>query len=85
MNSCSSRVTVAGCFAGQNGTLFCIHALRAKDITAYSANQTEEEIVLLPETRLRVKSTLIEPDGLSVVILGEWWVYTKYVRESNLL
>jgi hypothetical protein len=72
VNSCSSHVNVAGCFAGPNGTLFCIHALRAKDISAYSANQTEEETIVLPEARLRVKSTLRDPDGLSVVILEEW-------------
>jgi NAD:arginine ADP-ribosyltransferase len=72
VNSCSSCVIVTGCFSGQMGTLFCIRAIRGKDITAYSANQSEKEIVLLPETRLRVKSALFDSHGRSVVNLEEW-------------
>ena len=75
VNSCSSRVNVAGSFAGLMGTLFCIHAIRGKDITLYSAYPTEEEIVLLPGTQLRIKAVLPNSDGLSVVNLEEWWGY----------
>jgi hypothetical protein len=72
MNSCSPHVNVAGCFTSKVGTLFCIHTIRGKDITAYAANQTEEEILLRPGIRLRVKSVKLECDGLSVVHLEEW-------------
>ena len=72
VNSCSSHVNVAGLFAGQKGTLFCIHTIRGKNINKYSANQNEEEVILLPETRLRVKSSLHEPDGRLIVHLEEW-------------
>lgn len=44
VNSCSSRVNVAGCFSGQMGTPLCIHATRGKDITVYSANQNGKKL-----------------------------------------
>jgi hypothetical protein len=72
INSCSSYVNVAGMFAGGTGILFCINAIHGKDITAYSVNQSEEEIILMPGTRLRVKSTQSEPNRLSIVHLEEW-------------
>ena len=72
VNSCSSCVDAAACFAGETGTLFYIHTIHAKDIAAYSANQSEEEIILMPGTRLRVKSALAVPNGLSIVHLEEW-------------
>jgi hypothetical protein len=71
VNSCSSCVDAAAWFAGDTGTLFYIHTIYGKNIAAYSANQSEEEIVLMPGTRLRVKSTLFVPNGLSIVHLEE--------------
>jgi hypothetical protein len=71
VNSCSSRVNVAGIFAGETGTLFCINAIYAKDITAYAANQDEEEFVLMPGTFLRVKR-MDEENGRCIVLLEEW-------------
>jgi hypothetical protein len=73
VNSCSSYVNVAGMFAGETGTLFCINVIHGKDITAYSANQSEEEIILMPGTRLCVKGMRPEPNGLSIVHLEEEW------------
>ena len=72
VNSCSQDVNVAGFFAGPTGTLLCIHAIRGKDINKFSANRSEREIVLLPGTRLRVRSSSHEPPGRSVVHLEEW-------------
>ena len=72
VTSCSPDVNVAGVFADKISTLFCIHAIRGRDITTYSANKDEKEIVLLPETRLRVQSTLLDSAGRSVVHLEEW-------------
>ena len=72
MNSCSSYLNVAGIFAGDTGTLFCINALHGKDISAYSAYPQEEEIVLMPGTCLRVKGMLTESNGRSIVHLDEW-------------
>ena len=72
VNSCSSQVNVAGCFAGETGILFCINAIYGKDITYYSAIQDEDEIILMPGTCLRVKCTQRVPSGLSIVHLEEW-------------
>jgi hypothetical protein len=70
VNSCSLDQNTARAFADLEGTLFCIHAINGKDITQYSTNQEEEEIILMPGTRLRVKSAY--PSNLSTVVLEEW-------------
>ena len=72
VNSCSSEINVAACFAGEKDTLFCINSISGKNITAYSANQEEEEIVLMPGTCLRVQSTSFGINGFLVVHLNEW-------------
>lgn len=72
VTSCSSHVDTAGFFADHWANFICIHAIRGKDMSTYSANQNEEEILLLPETRLRVQSTLPDAAGRSVVHLEEW-------------
>ena len=72
INSCSSDVKVAGFYVGPGGTLFCIHALNGKDITKFSANQDENEVILMPGTCLRVKSVSLDINGLYVVHLDEW-------------
>ena len=72
INSCSSDVKVAGFYVGPGGTLFCIHALNGKDITKFSANQDENEVILMPGTCLRVKSASLDINGLYVVHLDEW-------------
>ncbi|CAF1204212.1 unnamed protein product [Adineta steineri] len=71
VNSCSSRARVAGIFADKKGTLFCINTIYGKDITEYSWNHDEGEIVLTPGTRLCVKDTTFDVDGFSVVHLEE--------------
>jgi hypothetical protein len=69
VNSCALDYNTAIMFADWYGTLFCIHAINGKDITKYSAYQ-EEEIILMPGTRLRVKSAY--PSDPSTVVLEEW-------------
>ena len=39
-----------------NGTLFAIETVHGKDISMFSATQEEEEVILLPGTRLRAKA-----------------------------
>ena len=72
VNSCSAKFNVAGMFAGENGTVFCIQSIYGKNIAAYSANPKEEEFILLPGTRLRVVSKEEDLFGLSIVHLEEW-------------
>jgi hypothetical protein len=40
---------------GDRGTLFAIDAIQAKNISAYSTFKDEQEFVLMPGTRLRIK------------------------------
>ncbi|CAF1301717.1 unnamed protein product [Didymodactylos carnosus] len=73
VNSCSSHASVAAGFTCEKGTLFCINTIYGKDISAYSsAKEGEEEVVLMPGTRLRVKSKTSDINGISVVHLEEW-------------
>ncbi|CAF1564584.1 unnamed protein product [Adineta ricciae] len=69
INSCSSNQNAARCFADFKGTLFSIHAINGKDISSYSKNPQEKEIVLMPGTRLRVKSAW--SSALSTIVLEE--------------
>lgn len=72
VNSCSLEINVGACFAGMRGTLFCIHTFSGKDITTYSWNKSEKEIVLMPGTNLLVESTSFDINGFSIVYLKEW-------------
>ena len=54
-NSCSMDLGIIQGYLGRSGTLFAIHTINAKDITAFSAFPDEREVVLMPGTRLRVK------------------------------
>ena len=72
VNSCTLYLNVAGMFADQSGTLFCIDAIYGRDISQYSAIQDEKEIVLMPGTLLRVKGTRSDTNGLSIVHFEEW-------------
>ncbi|CAF1281124.1 unnamed protein product [Adineta steineri] len=71
VTSCSSSARLAGIFASQQGTLFCINTSYGKDIAEYSWNKGEEEIILMPGTRLCVKDTTFDVNGFSVVHLKE--------------
>ena len=53
-------------------TFFCINTVHGKDVTKFSANQDEDEVVLMPGTCLRVQSTSSGINGLYLVHLNEW-------------
>jgi hypothetical protein len=72
VNSCALDHHISRCFADPKGTLFSIESMYGKNITEYSANQNEKEIILMPGTRLRVKAVWSIPEGLSTVELEEW-------------
>jgi hypothetical protein len=72
VNSCSRQLPVVRLFLNTNGTLFSIQAMEGKDISSYSAFEIEQEVILMPGTRLRVKSKLDNFDNvLSIVHLEE--------------
>lgn len=56
ITSCSRGLEIVQRFVGDSGTLFNIETIDGKDISMFSANEDEKEIVLMPATRLRVKS-----------------------------
>jgi hypothetical protein len=55
VNSCSMDLKSIQPFLHDNGTLFAIHTIDAKDISAFSAIPDEREVVLMPGTRVRAK------------------------------
>ena len=72
VNSCSTDLRGIQAFLGDKGTLFAIHTINAKDITAFSAIPDEGEVVLMPGTRLRAKcESLTFIDRLWVLHLEE--------------
>jgi hypothetical protein len=73
VNSCSMNLKSIQAYLGEKkGTLFAIHTIDAKDITAFSAVPDEQEVVLMPGTRLRAKcESLCFIDCLSVFHLEE--------------
>ena len=72
VNSCSVDLSSIQPFLGDNGTLFAIHTIHAKDITAFSAVADEREVVLMPGAQLRAKGDPLNfIDRLSVLHLEE--------------
>jgi hypothetical protein len=70
INSCSMALNIVQPFLGEKGTLFVIDASHGKDISAFSAISDEQEIVLMPGTRVRAKcQSLSFIDQLFVVHL----------------
>jgi hypothetical protein len=56
VNSCSMDLKVVEKFLSETGTVFAIDAIDAKDISAFSTFPEEQEIVLMPGTRVRALS-----------------------------
>jgi len=72
ITSCSKDHEFAKGFTCEKGILFCIDSVYGKDITSYSALQNEQEIILMPGTKLRVKNVDRDANGISTVNLTEW-------------
>ena len=53
ITSCSTNLDVVREYLGESGTLFAIDAVHGKDISSFSANPDEQEVVLMPGTRVR--------------------------------
>jgi hypothetical protein len=59
-------------FLGESGTLFTIETIRGRNISTFSAVSDEQEIILMPCTRVRVKSnSSYFIDCLSIIHLEE--------------
>jgi len=72
VNSCSTDLKVVELYLGEEGTLFAIKSLYGKDISLFSTFKAECEVVLMPGTRLYVKSDALNfKDHLFIVHLEE--------------
>jgi hypothetical protein len=56
ISSCSRNLDIAEKFLSKSGTLFAIDTIDAKDISMFSVVPEEQEVILMPGTRMRVKS-----------------------------
>ena len=72
ITSCSKSDDFAGGFKCDKGVLFCIDSAYGKDITSYSAIPNEQEIILMPGTKLRVTKVDHDDNGISTINLTEW-------------
>jgi hypothetical protein len=72
INSCSMALNIVQPYLGESGTLFAIDTIHGKDISAFSAVLDEQEVVLMPGTRVRRRhESLNFIDRLFVVHLEE--------------
>ena len=73
VNSCSRNLKVVESFLDELGTVFCIETMYGKDIANYSAFPEEEEILLMPSTRVRLMGQPLEVMNKPYIIsLKEW-------------
>ena len=72
VTSCSMDLKIVQPFLGERGTLFAIEVIHGKDISEFSANPEEQEVILMPGTRVRARyEPLSFIDRLFIVHLEE--------------
>jgi hypothetical protein len=72
VNSCAIALNIVQPFLGEKGTLFAIDAIQGKDITAFSANPDEEEVILMPGTCVHARrESLVYDNRLFIIHLAE--------------
>jgi hypothetical protein len=68
VNSCSPDISVVKQYLDNSSTLFAIDVNHGKNISKYSTFQTEQEIVLMPGTRVRAKAHSLNFEGLFFLV-----------------
>jgi hypothetical protein len=63
INSCSMDITVVKKYLDNSSTLFAIDASRGKDISKFSTFPLEQEIILMPGTRVHAKAQSLKFEG----------------------
>ena len=72
VNSCSKALDVVQRFLGEKGTVYAINAIDGKDISAFSSNEDEHEVILMPGTCLRRRfQPLIVDDRIFLLHLDQ--------------
>jgi hypothetical protein len=65
-------LSIVKIYLGETGTIFAIDAIQAKTISKFSVFSTEQELVLMPGTRVRAKCPSIDlMDHFFVIHLQE--------------
>jgi hypothetical protein len=72
-SSCSKELGIVELFLDQTGTLFAIEAINAKDISKYSALPEEKEVILMPGTRICLRSQSLKNDNQRLVVHFKEW------------
>ncbi|CAF4237606.1 unnamed protein product, partial [Adineta steineri] len=86
VNSTSMDLIIVQPFLDERGTLFAIEAMHGKDISQFSANPEEKEIILMPGTYVRAKTEALNfINRLFVVHLDEVTLHSESQSESNYL
>jgi hypothetical protein len=72
ITSCSMNINSVQPFLGESGTLFAIETIHGRDISMLSAVPDEQEVIIMPGTRVHVKSQSLNiPDRLFIFHLEE--------------
>jgi hypothetical protein len=79
VNSCSMALNVVERYLGGTGTVFAIDTVYGKDISTFSTFQEEQEIVLMPGTRVRAKSQSLNFEGRFFLVHLEEEIYHRLV------
>ncbi|CAF1340931.1 unnamed protein product [Adineta steineri] len=86
VNSTSLDLESIRPFLGEHGTLFAIEAKCGKDISQFSANPDEKEVILMPGTRVQAKTGALNfIDRLFIVHLDEATPESESQSEPNHL
>lgn len=73
VNSCSKDLKVIQMYLDGMGTVFAIETIYGKDIARYSAYPDEQEVILMPGTRVHLKCDRLEiKDHPFIISLKEW-------------
>lgn len=73
ISSCSKNLRVSEVYIGDSGTIFAIETHYGRDIVAYSAIGCEEEVILLPGTRVRLDAGIFRWEkDLVLISVKEW-------------
>ncbi|CAF0983062.1 unnamed protein product [Adineta steineri] len=84
INSTSMDLLITQPFLDERGTLFAIEAMHGKDISQFSANPDEKEVILMPGTRVRARTDVLNfNDRLFIVHLHEVTPESESQSESN--
>src|SRR5579862_3999660 len=73
VTSTSKDLKVIEPFLGQTGTLYAIETINGKDISQYSAIRDEQEVILMPGTRIYLKNEPLQVDNRPFILSFKEW------------